>query len=296
MNRKVLLFALAMFFVAGSLLSQESKFVANIDDGQLEIVHSATMDKDFPILMFFPKSYSKTEKLFPVIYFLHGVNNETISENGLTNLYSPELGLSQFADIYQTIIVAPIVGNSFYLDAPQKSESNFATYVGEELPAFVDKNYRTIASREGRFLAGFSMGGYGAVSLLCRYPDNFSIAASRGGALDLAYAINDLDWDSVGENQIKLLGDYWSNQENYYLNSCFNLINHIRDRKDFGIIIEVGRDDFLYKTNYRFEERLKELNISHIYAEYPGGHYLDKTIINSLFSHIEYFKKDFRNK
>ena len=113
--------------------------------------------------------------------------------------------------------------------------------------------------------------------------------------MDLAFAINDLDWDNVGENQINLLGDYWSNKKNYHFNSCFNLINHIRDRKDFGVIIEVGTEDFLYKTNKRFAARLNELGVYHIYTEYPVGHHFDKFVLRSLFDHIFFMSYKLRN-
>jgi len=253
-----------------------------IEDGKIEIIHSKSMQKDFPVLVFLPESYKQSEQSFPVVYFLHGVNKQPVNETGLRNLFGPKLELSK---------LAPIVGNTFYLDAPEKSENKFATYVGKEIPAFIDKQYRTIASREGRFLAGFSMGGYGAISLLCRYSDDFSIAASRGGALDLAFGIKDFDWDNVGLGLENLLGDYWIHQENYHLNSCFNLINHISKRKDIGVIIEVGRDDFLYKTNSRFEHRLKELDMPYIYAEYPGGHHFGRNVMSSLLEHIVYYRE-----
>ncbi len=262
----------------------------DIEYGEIEMVHSDAMQKDLPVLIFLPESYNQTTESFPVVYFLHGVNNQPVNETGLRNLFGPKLELTKLAETHQSIIVTPIVGNTYYLDAPEKSENRFATYTGKELPLFIDEHYRTIASREGRFLAGFSMGGYGAISLLCRYSNDFSIAASRGGALDLAFGIHDLDWDGVGENKDELLGGYWTHQENYHLNSCFNLINHIRNRKDIGVIIEVGRDDFLYKTNSRFEKRLKELDVPHIYSEYPGGHHFDRDVMSSLLNHIDYYR------
>ncbi len=249
------------------------------------------MKKDFPVLVFLPESYKHTTEDFPVVYFLQGYGYKAISKKELRDKFSSRLKMSEFAETYQMIIVIPIVGNSFYLDAPEKPENKFATYVGKEIPAFIDKQYRTIASREGRFLAGYSMGGYGAISLLCRYSDDFSIAASRGGPLDLAFVIKDLDWDKVGLGLEDLLGDYWTHQENFHLNSSFNLINHIRSRKDIGIIIEVGRDDFLYKTNARFVNRLKELDMPYIYTEYPGGHHFGRSVMSSLLEHIAYYRE-----
>lgn len=289
---KVLLLILFVSTLVSHLVAQDSNLGK---DGEIDLVFSESMQKDLPVLVFLPESYKQSTKSFPVVYFLHGVNNEPISEEGLRNLFGPKLKISKLADDYQVIIVTPIVGKTFYLDAPEKPDNKYATYVGKELPQFIDEHYRSIPSREGRFLAGFSMGGYGAISLLCRYSDDFSIAASRGGALDLAFAIHDLDWDGVGDRMEVLLGDYWTHQENYHLNSCMNLINHIRDRKDIGVIIEVGSDDFLYKTNSRFEDRLKELNIAHIYAEYPGGHHFDRNVMSSLLEHIAYYREILAN-
>ncbi len=290
--KRTQIYLVIIFLLGGLSFSQVLAQKSNtIEDGKIEMVHSKSMQKDFPVLVFLPESYKHTTEDFPVVYFLQGYGKKTtISKKGLRDKFNSRLKMSEFAETYQMIIVIPIVGNSFYLDAPEKPENKFATYVGKEIPAFIDAQYRTIASREGRFLAGFSMGGYGAISLLCRYSDDFSIAASRGGALDLAFGINDLDWDNVGLGLEELLGAYWTHQENFHLNSSFNLINHIRSRKDIGIIIEVGRDDFLYKTNARFEHRLKELDMPYIYAEYPGGHHFGRSVMSSMLEHIAYYR------
>ena len=135
------------------------------------------------------------------------------------------------------------------------------------------------------------MGGYGAVSLLCRFPDTFSVAIERAGVLNLATNVTDLFWDNVGDNVTHLLGDYFTSGANYHLNSCFNLINHIRDRKDIAFVIEVGKDDFLYKTNYAFHQRLNELKIPHIYNETEGGHVWNVNSLRSLLSNLQYFNQ-----
>ena len=67
-------------------------------------------------------------------------------------------------------------------------------------------------------------------------------------------------------------------------------MNHIRDRNDVSIVMEIGKDDFLYKTNRAFHERLTELGFNHIYSEYPGGHYLNRNVLMSLFSQLQYFR------
>ncbi len=288
--KKIFVCFIAVFLSAGFTFLHAQKNIPKTDPtyGKLEIVHSSAMNTDLPVLVFLPSDYEASGKSYPVVYFLHGTNDQPLTEKGLRTLYSPGLKIKEMTDIFQVIIVTPIVGNSYYMDSPVKLESRFATYTAQEVPAFIDAHFRTQANRDGRILAGFSMGGYGAVSLLCRYPDEFSLALERSGVLNPATAIEDLDWDETGELN-DLLGDYWTHRENYHLNSCFNLVNHIRDRKDVAIVMEIGRDDFLYKTNHAFHERLVELGFKHIYAEYPGGHYLNSDVLMSLFSQMQYF-------
>ena len=56
------------------------------------------------------------------------------------------------------------------------------TTVIKELIPYIDKNYRTIASRDGRAVQGMSMGGFGAMRLALKYPDLFSsVVAFAGG-------------------------------------------------------------------------------------------------------------------
>lgn len=296
MNQKIFFTFVLTCCLFFSLFAQEDHGYklqdGNKSYGQVEMVKSKSMKKTLPVLVFLPESYEKSDKEYSVVYFLHGVNDQPLTEEGLRKLYNPGLKLLEAAEFYKVIIVTPIVGNSFYLDAPLKPENKFATYVGEEVPAHIDKNYRTQANREGRILCGFSMGGYGAVSLLCRYPDNFSVALSRGGAMSLAAGVETLYWDDVGFGLKSLLGDYWDvNRKNYHQNSCLNMINHIRDRDDVAIVLEVGTEDFLYKINAQFREKLLDIDFPHIYAEYPGGHYLDANCLRSLLSHLQYFRK-----
>ena len=263
--------------------------------GLLETVHSNAMNRELPVLVFLPDSYKKTTEASPVVYLLHGSGGQPLDdpllEKDLRKANNSGVRIQEAANFYSVIIVAPLVGNTYYLDAPQKPEIRFATYVGEELPAYIDSKYNTITSREGRFLAGFSMGGYGAVSLLCRYPDNFSVALSRSGVMNLATGIEDLDWDDPTENINIMLGDYWTSKKNWHQNSCFSLINHIRDRDDIAVVIEVGVDDFLYKTNKQFKERMDELGIPNIYSEYQGGHYWNANALNSLLAQLQFFQK-----
>jgi S-formylglutathione hydrolase FrmB len=64
---------------------------------------------------------------------------------------------------------------------------NYETYITDDLVHWVDTKYRTIPRREGRAIAGLSMGGFGAMSISLRHPDEFAAAASHSGAVALMY-------------------------------------------------------------------------------------------------------------
>ncbi len=290
------LFFLAIFlgFVASAFSQSPGYDLSEKVDksyGKFMEVKSTSMLRAFPMLVFTPADYDKSKQNYPVLYMLHGTNDSPFTEEGLRKMNTPSTRLQEMADIFRVIIAIPLVGNTYFMDSPVVKESKIATFISQELTAFMDTNYRTEPNRNGRILCGFSMGGYGAVSLLCRYPDTFSVAIERAGVLNLATDVEDLYWDHVGDNAEKLLGDYYTNRQNYHLNGCFNLVNHIRDRKDIAFVIEVGKDDFLYKTNFAFHQRLTELKIPHIYNETEGGHVWNENTLRSLLSNLQYFNK-----
>jgi len=288
---KIQIISILFVFMAMKLEAQ-NKIEIDPNYGEYKTISSKALGKEVPVLIFLPSDYKTSSKQYSVVYFLHGYNSEEISEKGLRKMYNPQTKIQEAANMYNVIIACPMQGNCFYLDAPLKPEQKNATFTGTELTTWMDKNYRTIDKREGRIIAGFSMGGYGAISQICRFPDVFSAALSRGGALNLAFAIEELYWDEVGLDLESILGDYWSkDKKNYFQNNCLNLINHIRERKDVGIVIEVGKEDFLYSTNLKFHKRLEELDMKHVYAEFPEGHLLDSNTFMSLLSHLQYFVK-----
>jgi S-formylglutathione hydrolase FrmB len=58
---------------------------------------------------------------------------------------------------------------------------NWETALTKELPAVVDARFRTIRSRSGRALIGFSAGGYGASVLGLHHLDEFAVVESWSG-------------------------------------------------------------------------------------------------------------------
>jgi len=113
----------------------------------------------------------------PVLYLLHGLSDDDTIWLRRTSIerYAAPLGLA---------VVMPQVHRSFYTD--EAYGGRYWTFLSEELPALVSTFFRLSDRREDSFVAGLSMGGYGALKWALRHPERFAAAASLSGALDLA--------------------------------------------------------------------------------------------------------------
>ena len=145
-----------------------------------------------------PPSYNSSSQSYPVIYLLHGVNgNEYNYFNGFNNntFFNSNSGSlpsridNGLAD--EAIIVFVNGGaGSFYDDWDDSTDngpsSSFPimseSVIMEDVIPFIDANFRTIASRNGRAIEGFSMGGRGAIKLAFTYPDQFCSTIAYAGA------------------------------------------------------------------------------------------------------------------
>ncbi|MDZ7776092.1 MAG: alpha/beta hydrolase-fold protein [Bacteroidales bacterium] len=79
------------------------------------------------------------------------------------------------------IVVMPDAGNSWYVDSdPAISWGHYESAIVEDLTAHVRDKYRTADQK--MFIAGLSMGGYGALHLAFKYPQHFRAAATLSGA------------------------------------------------------------------------------------------------------------------
>lgn len=113
----------------------------------------------------------------PVLYLLHGLSDDDTIWLRRTSIerYVADLGLA---------VVMPQVHRSFYLDGARTGA--YWQFLSEELPQVVQRLFRVSDAREDTFVAGLSMGGYGAMLSALRRPDRFAAAVSLSGALDVA--------------------------------------------------------------------------------------------------------------
>ena len=152
---------------------------------------------DRPVVVYLPPSYARdTNRRYPVLYFLHGYT--ATAEAYVKSLAIPDsIDRAIAAGAREMIVVIPDAftkySGSMFSNSP--TTGFWETFVADDLTAFIDKRYRTIASRNGRGLAGHSMGGYGTMRIGMKQAHAFGAlyamsscclmndpAAGRGGA------------------------------------------------------------------------------------------------------------------
>ena len=124
----------------------------------------------------------------PTLYLLHGLSDDDTIWLRRTSIerYVAPLGLA---------VVMPQVHRSFYTD--EAHGDRYWTFLSEELPAVVRSFFRVSDRREDTFVAGLSMGGYGAFKWALRQPERFAAAASLSGVLDIVRLVQ----NAVGDRQ-----------------------------------------------------------------------------------------------
>ena len=199
-----------------------------------------------------PATHVLPEK-FPVVYLLHGFANNHAQWTGYTNveLYAEE----------RRIAIVNISGeNKAYAKA---GADDFKRFVSEELPEFVTNYFPISTKPEDTYIAGLSMGGYGAFMHGLTHPERFHAI----GAFSAGIQINPASFASD-----PLAGDPGEPTAEYDLHALAKAI--AEEGKSFpAIYTACGMDDFLFAANKDFAAELEELGADVTWKEVPGfGH------------------------
>lgn len=124
----------------------------------------------------------------PVLHLLHGLSDD---HSGWTRYTSVE----RYATAAGLAVVMPAAGRSFYAD--EVHGHRYWEHVSEEVPRVVAEFLRVSQDPADTYVAGLSMGGYGAMKLALTHPGRYAAAASLSGALDLPALFSRPDRDDV---------------------------------------------------------------------------------------------------
>lgn len=213
------------------------------------------------------KRGSSKNRRYPVLYLLHGLGGSA------ADWVSARARLADYAAQYPFIVVVPEGRDGWYTDGLVAREK-FESYFVEELIPDVDRRFRTIASREGRAVAGLSMGGYGSMKFALKHPGLFAFAASMSGALAVASWTPDMPLpEFVKPSVIRVYGDAGSPVR--LKNDVYKLVRELSPERAKALpflYLDCGTEDFLITNNRDFSALLIEKKVAHEFRELPGTH------------------------
>jgi putative tributyrin esterase len=232
---------------------------------------SKLVGKTLPYNVVLPVNYDKPaarSKRYPVLYLLHGLFGHY--DNWITRTK-----LSDYAANYSMIIVTPEGNDGWYTDSASVPTDKYETYVMQELIPDVRGRYRTIETRDGRAIAGLSMGGYGALKFGIKHPESFIFAGSMSGALGAAaWTETDLrGFEIIWKTLLPIFGP--ENSEIRQANDLNKLYSEVPASRVAALpylYLDCGTEDPLLSSNRSLAAVLFERKIPHEYRELPGTH------------------------
>jgi len=227
--------------------------------------HSSALDREMRYRILLPCVYKSASGRFPVLYLLHGLYGNYMNWDTRTNL-------ERYAGRYEMIIVMPDAGDSWYTNSFTDSKDKFEDYIAKDLVAEIDGRFRTLGSRHARAIAGLSMGGYGALKIALRYPENFAFAGSLSGALNAPLDLADRRPD-FREQLLKVFGPVGSEARKD--NNVFSMLQSppVNDLPYF--YVACGTADTFLAVNREFAAQLSSRAATYEYHETPGAHAWD---------------------
>lgn len=255
---------------------QTNLFASRVDTVN---IYSSAMHKSARAVVMVPEAAAPANG-WPVLYLLHGYSGS------FSNWILKVPQVKQWADEYQMIIVCPDGDfSSWYVDSPVDSSMRYATYIGEEVPNYIDKHYATRKDKKGRGITGLSMGGFGGLYLGITFRDRFVACGSMSGGVDLNCCYTRFDVS-------KRIGDTTNYAGNWDKYSIFSIAETLKPEEAPAMIIDCGTSDIFFAINSELHQKLLSLKIPHDYIERPGGHNWPYWA-NALQYQLLFFKKQF---
>lgn len=193
---------------------------------------------------------------YKCLYLLHGLSDDH-------SIWLRRTSIERYASEYGICVVMPCGDTSFYTD--MKYGKKYYTYISQELPKIINGFFNTSSKREDNFIAGLSMGGYGAIKIALRNPDRFCAAAGISSVADIEGLKS-----MFSSTLIPVFGEELNipNEEDLFKLAESNNKNPNKPR----IYMGCGTGDFMYTENIKLKEKFETLDYDYTYRESEGVH------------------------
>ncbi len=200
-----------------------------------------------------------TENL-PVLYLLHGYSDDHTAWLRRSNM---ERYLHHSS--YNMICVVTSMRNFFYTDMAYGYK--YYTYMSQELPNIIESTFRASSNREDRFIAGLSMGGYGAMKIALSNPQRYAAVGSFSGAVTLGNP-----GEKLNDERFAIFGTRELDDLRHTMHDIRHLVEqNVKKNVSMPMIyVSCGTADGLIHRNREFHQFLLDQDVEHTYYEQEG--------------------------
>jgi enterochelin esterase-like enzyme len=230
----------------------------------IQVASPALGGRSQDVYVYLPPGYAAhRQRRYPVMYLLHGFPGRPLAFLLTVRMGVVEDELVAKRAAQPLILVMPFGSTGTFTDKEWANgvtpDEAWATFVSRDVVDAIDARYRTIATPDGRAIAGLSEGGYGAVNIAVQNPDEFRVAESWSGYMRAPH-----DHSIFGRNL-----------EGVTANSPLDAIAAAAPALKAAhtyIWFYSGTTDPLRRQNRAFASELARLDLPHRYYEFRGGH------------------------
>lgn len=208
--------------------------------GRVVEIDSPTLGRSWRCSVYLPAGYDSTGGAYPVLYLLHGSGGD---EHGWDVAFPVLDSLIASGAVPPLVAVAPASGTSWWVDGREPFESAFLS----DLIPEIERRYAVSPRREHRWLAGYSMGGYGALRYALAWPEVFSAATLLSAALYDALPPPESSARGSGAFGEPFESDLWIAR-----NYPAELGRYLRQPHRTAVYIACGDDDWNHPEGFRF--------------------------------------------
>lgn len=224
---------------------------------------SEALEQRGSVTVYIPPGHEQDRSL-PLVLLLHGVFGNHWSWCFMGGAHVRAQGMIDSGEIRPMAIAMPSDGlhgeGSGYTTHPGCDAER---WIVEEVPGCCREQYACLDNESPLFITGFSMGGFGALRLGAKHPEQFRAISAHASATHYDH-----------------LGRFWSldrGDESYLSEEDKSALHWIRKHRNVlpPLRFDCGNEDILVEHNRELHRLLQQEEISHRYDEFPGRHSWD---------------------
>ena len=288
---KKIFLAIALTVIAFTSSAQNSdqmrQWMRNMSRVEEKTIHSEILNADRNYSVYLPAAYaSNTDKKYPVLYLLHGMNGTNKDWPGRGHLQDVMDQLRAAGEVCEMIVISPDAGGNIgegvwngYFDMEGWAYERF--FFEEFLPA-VEKEYRIKGDKASRAIAGLSMGGGGSTSYAQGHADMFCACYAMSALMHLDAPQAQAPRDEKDK--------MWHLTKAVNKLSCVDFVNNADDKTKEALrtvawYVDCGDDDFLFECNMNLVLAMRKAGVPYQLRVRDGGHtweYWHSALYNAL--------------